>query len=68
MFDIVEFDFRSSSWHKDGALYFEFIAAVSYTLSMVTSTCCNYSSSTLLLSQVSKSSGSTSNFETSYRL
>ena len=68
MFDIVEFDFRSRGGHKNGPLYFELVAAVSYTLSMVASTCSNNSPFALLLSQVSKGSGSTSNFETSYSL
>jgi hypothetical protein len=56
----VYFQFGSNLWHENGALNFEFVTAVSNTLSVITCTCCHYSSGLLFFSQVKESSTSPS--------
>lgn len=59
----VYFQFGSNLWHEDGALNFEFVTAVSNALSVITRTCCHYSSCLLFFSQIEESSPSPSQFK-----
>lgn len=56
----VYFQLGSNLRHKNGALNFEFVTAVSDPLGVITCTCCHYSTGLLFFSQIKESSPSPS--------
>lgn len=63
MLYVIDLDFGSSSWHEDGALYLEAVAAVCNSLSMVSSTRSHNSSFAFVLGEAAEGSSCTPDLE-----